>query len=153
MLWAIPVQTLVEKGVSYDGKTVVISGEVIGDILYRKNCVWLNVLSPEGTAIGVKATQNQLPAIKMTGNYRQHGDTVSVTGTFSRFNKEELGETMLLADQITLTAPGYLTETPVSLKKALLACSLLLVSFILGFLYTKLFLVQRKQTPQKKAYF
>lgn len=143
-VWAIPVQTLVEQGASYDKTTVTITGEVIGDILYRQNCVWINVLSPEGTAIGIKTTLNAVASIKTTGSDKEHGDMVAVTGTFYRFNKEELGETMVLANKIIILKSGYATPTPISVKKAWLAAILLLIGFGLSLLYTQHYLPRQK---------
>lgn len=144
--WAIPVQTLVEQGAAYDKTTVTITGEVIGDILYRKNCVWLNVLSPEGTAIGIKTTQNAITAIQNTGSNKEHGDTVTVVGTFYRFNQEELGETMILANKITVLEPGYATPTSISGKKAWLAGLLLILSLGLSLIYMQRYF--RSQPPK-----
>lgn len=149
-LWAIPVQNLIEQGVSYDGKTVSITGEVIGDILYRKDCVWINVLSPEGTAIGVKTTLNAIQNIQFTGNYRQRGDMVSVTGTFYRFNKEELGETMILAKEIKVIAPGQKTPAPITPQKAGTAILLLLISLGLSLLYAQPYFKPKKTPPNSK---
>ncbi len=145
-VWAIPVQTLVEQGATYDKTTVTITGEVIGDILYRQNCVWINVLSPEGTAIGIKTTLNAITSIQTTGSDKEHGVLVAVTGTFYRFNQDELGETMILANKITVLEPGYATPTPISVKKAWLAVILLLISIGLSLLYTKHYL--RHQQPK-----
>ncbi len=111
---ATPVQTLVENGTYYDGRSVVIQGEVIGDVLQRGMNAWLNVLSQEGVAIGVLCSMNDTRGIKMVGNYKQHGDTVLVNGVFHRFYKEQGGETAIVADSVLVTAPGYLTPEKIS---------------------------------------
>jgi hypothetical protein len=149
-VWAIPVKSLIEQGVSYDGKTVSITGEVIGDILYRKDCVWINVLSPEGTAIGIKTTLNAIQKIQLTGNYRQRGDTVSVSGVFYRFNRAELGETMILAKDINVLAPGQKTSVPVTIQKAGTALLLLLISLGLSLLYAQPYFKPQKNTSNSK---
>lgn len=145
-LWAIPVQKLVEQGSTYDKKTVTVTGEVIGNILYRKDCTWINILSREGVAIGIKTTSANIAFIKETGDYRHRGDIVTVTGTFYRFNKEELGETMILADSISLTEPGYVIAPPFSAKKAVLAALFLFLSLALSVVYTNQYLRQKKKT-------
>ena len=143
--WAIPVQTLIENGKQYDQQTVTITGEVIGDILDRGDTVWINVLSAEGTAIGVKTQKKYSTPIKQTGNYRYHGDTISVTGVFSRANTVELGETMLESTQISVLAPGYVTTERFSYKKTTLACLLAILALLFSSLYIHQFLPRKSK--------
>ena len=104
---AVPIDELIRDADIYDRKKVEITGEVIGDILLRKEEAWLNVLSPEGTAIGVLCRQSQTDSIRAVGDYDHKGDIIAVTGIFHKFSPRQGGETMVLAENVRIVKPGY----------------------------------------------
>lgn len=130
-----PVRTLVEQGKYYDGSYVEISGEVIGDIMKRGNTTWINVLSPEGVAIGVLCPTYLTTPITILGNYKQHGDEVLVRGTFHRFYKEQGGETAITGYELVLLRHGYPTPQRPTPQRILASILLLLIGITLWGLY------------------
>jgi len=59
---------LIENAAAFDGRSVSIEGEVIGDVMVRKDGAWLNV--NDGTnAIGVWAAGDLAKDVTITGGY------------------------------------------------------------------------------------
>ena len=74
------VNELVEHSLQWNGKTVAIEGEAIGEMLPRGDCAWVNV--NDGTnAIGVWMPLADAKKIGVYGDYHHTGDTLRVTGT------------------------------------------------------------------------
>jgi len=125
---ATPVETLISSGAAYDGREVTIRGEVIGDIMERGEEYWVNVLSSEGAAIGVRAREDQISAIACSGDYFHTGDLVEVAGIYYRYAKRFGGETCIVADEVKLTRPGTEVSHPLSAGKILISVLLTLLS-------------------------
>jgi hypothetical protein len=123
-----PVETLISSGAAYDGREVTIRGEVIGDIMERGGGYWLNVLSPEGTAIGVRAVRDQIESIACLGDYSHSGDMVEVKGIYYRYAQRLGGETCVVADEVKITRPGTEVSHPLSGGKILISVLLTLIS-------------------------
>jgi hypothetical protein len=83
--YAQPVSSseLINNAKLYDGKTVVYSGEAIGDIMLRGDYAWAN-LNDGQNAIGIWLPKNLITDITYSGSYKSKGDWLEVTGTFQR---------------------------------------------------------------------
>ena len=134
LLWLCPTlamaeevgsNTLIEQAKAYDGREVVFSGEVIGDILNTGDHVWLNI-SDGSNAIGVWVEKAMAGDIQIAGRYSQHGDTVQVAGTYHRACPDHGGDLDIHAQSVTLTQRGYPVSHPVLWWKAVLAIALTL---------------------------
>ncbi|MCX6348520.1 MAG: hypothetical protein NTV79_03320 [Candidatus Aureabacteria bacterium] len=122
------VETLISSGAAYDGREVTIRGEVIGDIMERGGEYWLNVLSPEGVAIGVRAGRDQIESIACLGDYSHSGDTVAVKGIYYRYAQRFGGETCVIADEVRVVKAGATIAHPLPRGKILLSILLTLMS-------------------------
>ena len=111
---------LIERAQEYDGREVVYSGEVIGDILDAGDHVWLNV-SDGSNALGVWTDRDLAREIQVAGRYAQHGDTVQVTGIFLRACPEHGGDFDIHAKSVTLVQRGYPVSHEVTRWKVWLA--------------------------------
>jgi len=82
--FAAPVSSteLINNSKTYDGKVVIFAGEVIGDIMRRKDFAWLNV-NDGNNAIGIWAPESMIKEISFTGSYKAKGDWVEIVGTFN----------------------------------------------------------------------
>ena len=123
-----PVETLISSGAAYDGREVTIRGEVIGDIMERGGEYWLNVLSPEGVAIGVRAGRDQIESIACPGDYSHSGDMVTVKGIYYRYARRFGGETCVIADEVNVVQTGTEIAHPLPRGKILLSILLTLMS-------------------------
>lgn len=91
--YAQPISSteLINNAKQYDGKTVIYRGEVIGDIMARKDYVWLNV-NDGVNAIGVWIDKNLSRNIVYTGSFKFRGDIVEIEGVFHRACLEHGGD-------------------------------------------------------------
>ena len=130
------VNELVDRSLQWNGKTVTIEGEAIGEMLPRGDFAWVNV--NDGTnAIGVWMPLADAKMIGVYGDYHHTGDTLRVTGTFSRDCAEHGGDVDIHSVSVRLVKAGGEVEHPVSGgKKAaaagLSAAALLAALFCLG---------------------
>ena len=115
--------TLIEQAMAYDGREVVFTGEVIGDVLNAGDHVWLN-LSDGSNAIGVWVEKALTGGIQNVGRYAQHGDTVEVRGIFHRACPDHGGDLDIHAQSVTVIQQGYPVSHPVLWWKAALAVAL-----------------------------
>ena len=101
--YSLTYQKLIEEGKNYDNQPIELTGEIIGDIIYKENTYWINILSrPEGIAIGILISKEMAKEIKVLGDYFHIGDIINVKGKFYRFYKDEGGETMIFAKDIKI---------------------------------------------------
>ena len=69
--FAQPVSSteLINSAKQYDGKTVVYTGEVIGDIMIRGDYAWINLWDGKN-AIGIWVRKDLVKDITYTGSYK-----------------------------------------------------------------------------------
>ena len=126
------INDIIEKANDLDGQKVIIQGEVIGDVMARKDHVWFNVQDDSG-AMGVWAQGALAEHILVTGDYNYQGDWVEIAGTFSRADKELAGEICVRAEMVDVLKRGHRLDhalNPIKVKVALvlsLLCALLLM--------------------------
>lgn len=126
---------LIDNAEEYDGQDVIYIGEVIGDILYRGDYVWINV-SDGSNAIGIWADADDIKQIGFVGRYTVHGDTIRITGVFNRACAEHGGDFDIHASKIEIVEKGYLVTHAVESWKiipaiVLFAGAAVLLTFIL----------------------
>ena len=118
---------LIDEAGVYNGREIVFTGEVIGDVLNRGDYVWLNV-SDGNNAIGVWAQRDLAQEIQVAGRYAQHGDIIRVMGTFNRACPDHGGDLDIHAKQITLVQRGYPVQHDVVRWKVYFACFLFIAA-------------------------
>lgn len=127
------VKELINQAKQLDGQTVLIKGEVIGNIMPRGDFAWFNIEDSSG-AIGVWAPSGLTKIIQYAGNYKTKGDIIEIEGTFVRADPELLGETGIRARRISLVKQGEPIDHPVNMVKAEAVIGLLLWVICLGFI-------------------
>ncbi len=105
---------LIEGALTYDGQTVTVEGEAIGDIMLRGDAGWVN-LNDGTNAVGVWAPAALLRRIRNVGRYRVKGDTVRVTGMFYRADPRHGGDLDIQAARLEVLATGG--RQPVALNR------------------------------------
>jgi hypothetical protein len=128
------INDLIEHSLTRDQQTVIIEGEVIGEVLERGDNAWINV--NDGTnAIGVYLKLDQTTQLKVFGDYFNTGDQNRVIGIFERSCVEHGGEMDIHASSIQVIKAGSSIDHPISSWKFVI--SIILMSIALFALYLK----------------
>jgi hypothetical protein len=115
---------LINNAKQHDAKTVVYSGEVIGDIMQRREFAWVNA-NDGVNAIGIWAPKDLVKDIVYTGNYKSHGDIIEAEGIFHRACPEHGGDLDIHAVSIRKIKDGYSVAEKINPAKRNLAVGLL----------------------------
>ncbi len=115
---------LINNAGDYDGKKIVYTGEVIGDVLSRGEYSWINI-SDGSNAIGVWVKSSDTSGIDMLGGYTAHGDTIRIEGIFNRACPAHGGDMDIHAVSIEIVEEGYDVSHKVAVWKHVLGPVLL----------------------------
>jgi hypothetical protein len=105
--YAQPISStdLINNAKEYDGRLVVYTGEVIGDVMARGEYAWINV-NDKKNAIGIWLPQDLTKDIFYTGNYKHQGDAVEIIGIFHRACTEHGGDLDIHAQSLRKIKAG-----------------------------------------------
>lgn len=155
LLWAsvilsaqsITCQQLINEAALWDGKTVTIVGEVVGDILKAGDSEWLNV--NDGTnALGVWTSAEEVSGIEIVpGNYSVKGTFLEVDGVFNRTCSLHSGETDIHLVNVQVAGEHNEVVHPVDGDRILYAAILLALALILTWAVAS----RRKSSGRTKA--
>lgn len=115
---------------TFDGKNVVFTGEIIGDIMPRGSNAWCNI-QDDDNVIGVFAPGELFRIVHQTGDYQHQGDTVEIEGKFLRFDPQLKGEMSIRAYRIKILKFGYQMAHVVDTNKEEAAFGLAVVAALL----------------------
>lgn len=81
--WAqsVAIQDLINEVHKYDGKKVLIEGEVIGHLMKRGEHAWFNI-NDTTVSMGIWAKSEIADQIRFLGRHTVQGDLVRIDGTF-----------------------------------------------------------------------
>ncbi len=102
---AVSSTELINNAKLYDGKTIVYTGEVIGDIMARGNFAWINANDGQN-AVGIWAGRGLAKEIIYTGSYKSRGDVIEVKGVFHRACLEHGGDLDIHAQALQRIVKG-----------------------------------------------
>ena len=100
------IQDLVMRSAMYEGRTVILQGEVIDDIMPRGKFAWINIQG-QYNEIGVWLPLELTKRITYKGNYRFKGDRVEVLGVFKHADEEFGGEFCFRAIDLKIIQAGF----------------------------------------------
>ena len=118
------INDLIEKAMTYDGQTVTVTAEAIGEKMDRKDGTWINV-KDVSNAIGIWMPTEESRRITLFGNYKEKGDIVEITGVFNRACKEHGGESDLHLISMKVIKPGEIVQNKVTMTKLIITVTLL----------------------------
>lgn len=124
------INDLIENAKMLDGQELVIEGEVIGEDMDRGDYSWVNI-NDSSNAIGIWLSTAEADKIEFYGNYKNIGDTVTVTGVFYRACKEHGGEADFHARSFEIEEKGYSVDIPISIPKLIAAAALSAIAILL----------------------
>lgn len=132
---AIPrsLAEMVEGAQFYDGRSVTVEGEVVGEVMFRGEYAWLNL--SDGTAtIGIWGPSALMKGIRWTGSYGTRGDQVKIEGVFHRADREQAGELAIHATSLVRLTSGGVLRHPIGIRRirrtAASLCALFLLAVI-----------------------
>jgi hypothetical protein len=118
---SVSIAELIARAPEFEGAVVTIEGEAVGELLHRKDGVWVNV-SARDSAIGAWLAPSATPSIlQHLGNYKTRGDWVRITGVFHSQCEAHGGDIDIHAQELTLVFPGGLRPELISIVKIKLA--------------------------------
>lgn len=133
----VSLNDLIERYKQYNNKTVVVTGEVIGEQMKRGEYSWINI--NDGTnAMGIWVKNDLAENIKIFGNYKNKGDIIQVKGVFHINCVEHGGDIDIHADDLSIMERGHNISHPIQSTKKIVASVLTIISIILIFLYYRL---------------
>ena len=135
---AVSVNELIENSTDYNGKSVTITGEAIGECLERGNNAWVNI-SDGSNAIGVWMTKKEAAGITYYGDYKYTGDTLAITGIFYEACKEHGGEPDIHCSTLIISHTGAMKSEKIPAAKILLAAGFTSLALILYMTYRQIF--------------
>lgn len=129
----VVTKDLVDYSEVYEGRTVVLRGEVIGDIMRRGQFAWVNV-HDKFNAVGVWVPAHLTEKIGYKGSYRYKGDIVEVQGIFKHADPQLGGDFCIRAEQLSIIEKGRYLAHPPSATKINISLSMLVGTLFLLFL-------------------
>lgn len=134
---SVTFNQLVENSKLYDGKTIEVKGEAIGEAMKRGNHSWVNI--NDGTLpMGIWMKSDDAAGIKVFGNYHNLGDVVEVTGVFNRACSEHGGDMDIHAKSVRIVEKGTLTPHPVNKRRVMISVVLTICTgILLGMTYKR----------------
>lgn len=124
---------LIKNAKEYDGKLIIYSGEVIGDVMSRGEFAWVNINDGQN-ALGIWISVALAKEIKFTGNYKSRGDSLEVVGVFHRACLEHGGDLDIHANSLRKVASGRMVKEKLNFDKASLSFILLGALFLIWIL-------------------
>lgn len=111
-IYDTPIVDLSQADSYYDGQTVRVTGEVVGDRIVAGaadgHC-WITLTDPAfdiNNTVEIYMTTEQASRIDAYGRYGQIGTIISVQGTFNLVCAEHQGESDVHADTVTVSQRG-----------------------------------------------
>ncbi|MBE3520381.1 MAG: hypothetical protein IMW97_08870 [Firmicutes bacterium] len=128
----VRIGDLISKTYEFDGRLISFEGEVIGDVMFRGDSAWVNVLDSSG-AIGVVVTRDMASQVENTGAYAVKGDIVRVTGVFHRACSVHAGEIDVHAESFQIVRRGGPVRHAIAPGRIVMACTLLGAAVVLAY--------------------
>ncbi|KPU43772.1 hypothetical protein OXPF_26320 [Oxobacter pfennigii] len=118
---------LIDKAKEYDGKEVIYTGEVIGDVMKRGDYAWINVFDGNNS-IGLWIPYSDGQKISIAGSYSHKGDIVRARGIFNRACSQHGGEPDIHIERLEILEKGYKNARVINTSKKYIASALLVMS-------------------------
>lgn len=129
-LYETSIADLAQADSYYEGQTVLVKGEVVGDRVndeFREENCWITLQDGEDppSVLAVLLTKEQTNVIDTYGKYGSTGTQLQVRGTFHLECSEHQGLSDVHVDEVSALQPGSTTPEPVDyrvLVGAIIAC-------------------------------
>ncbi len=137
----IQIKDLLNTPWVYDGQEVIVRGEVIGNVMKRKDGVWFNVLDETG-AMGIWT--ESLDVYLQGGSYNRTGTIVLVKGFFNRACPKHGGQIDIHSNEIDIISDSTERQHPLD-KGKLKILTLLGILFLVAIVFNFILIARRKR--------
>ncbi len=128
------INKLVSNMNVFDGQVVTIEGETIGETMNRGTPSWINV--SDGTnALGIWLPSSEAERITSFGDYKHKGDTVRISGIFSKNSPEHGGDVEIDCSSLEIIKKGHTVDEKFTNAKIITATLLFSIAFMLTYAY------------------
>jgi len=131
----LTIRELLEHPFYWDQRSINLTGEVIGQVLFSGDQACIHLLDHEGNLIGVWMDRKLQEKISCYGKHGIKGDTVKVEGIFHEICTQHSGDTDHHATKISIVEAGSILP-PAKVVWTRLWVSLLIL-VILSFMYLR----------------
>jgi len=141
------LQELIENSKMYDGKTITCEGEVIGDVMVRKEGAWIN-LNDNGVVMGIFVPKEIFDSevhIEYSGGYKAEGDILLIYGIFNRACPEHNEEMDIHATKVSEVKQGYSFNLKINRNQVIITIIAIFLLFILMYIYYQPMLKQKRK--------
>lgn len=127
----------------YDGQTVRVTGEVVGDAIHATGgvgkTVWITLVDVEsGSSVDVCMSEADAQKIDVFGAYGKTGTTLRVKGTYHLACTTHDGESDIHATVVTVVSPGYEHKDKVIVEDFVLGGMLVFFGLVLMFIFWRM---------------
>lgn len=153
----VRVEEVLENPKHYDGMTVRVEGEAVGDIMRRGEYAWLTLNDDDyvhdsdaalmevhsyNIGIGVWLPMQEASKIGYLGRYGVRGDRIEITGVFNASCDVHGGEVDIHAEKLTVLHEGY------EMYESIDTWKLYAAPFAFLFMMSSLFFIYRKRSRE-----
>ena len=100
----------------YDEKEIVYEGEVVGEVMQRKEGAWVNVYDGENS-IGVWMSKELAQTIEHQGSYKEKGDILQIQGVFNYTCQQHGGDLDIHAISLRKLKSGWVKQEKIIVAK------------------------------------
>jgi hypothetical protein len=150
----VPVSELLTAPARYDGATITVEGELVGDYGHRNSgMMWTQLnddsyaraplvdggeLTGANSGIGIRMPEAVAEGLSPPGGYRMRGPIVRATGQWKFHDPERQGETYLEVASIEIVEPGMQLSDGPNLSAGIAGIVLVLIGAAVMFRYVHL---------------
>jgi hypothetical protein len=110
---------LIENAKNYDGQLVTYEGEVIGEVMHRRDGVWVNINDGDNS-IGIWMSSDLAEIISYKGSYKTKGDILEIKGEFNLACPQHGGDLDIHATSLRKITSGWqIKEEIIPAKRSL----------------------------------
>ena len=135
-LWAFSasLEEILSNPKDYDGKSVIVEAEVVGEVLGNDQGGWINILE-QGYNIGIfSSSKDMFFPIKHWGSYKEKGDIIRIEGVFYEDCLQHNISDIHL-ESLKIISPGFRKEDIVSSNKKKIAIGLFIICLTVNLIY------------------
>lgn len=129
---SVSIHELLSRPEIYDQQVIYIEGEIVGQVLRRKDGAWFHLKDKDGLMIGIWTSHAVVDNFSFLGRHGIRGDYLGITGVYYKICPLHGGDTDIHLNEVVYHIVGHpLPKSPVSPIKAYFLILLFLSGLLL----------------------